>query len=649
MRQVSKVEAMKAQRLIQSIARNFDCAAQPHASNVPSTSSLPAPRLHSSPVKARTLLPAAPSSGRDKVKCPALRNQFLPCALQWLGSIVTAAFVFGLSSGTVKADPRPNHGQGSVMRFEVHDVFLTASGVHDNPYVTITAEVEIIEPDGHTRRQSLLFWDGGQTWRFRFAPDKIGLWRWSVTSSDPALNGRSGQFECLESNLRGSIQPVPGWGNHFQYQNGEHMWFLGDTAWSYILDNAEEKLDRSAAERYAVNRASQGFNAIHLMMLSEIGWSNRGGAPWSDISTEVINPGYFQEADERIAFANSKGLVTGLVLGWSDKGHQPFYSWHNFPSGEARERYTRYIAARYSAYNVYFIVAGEWEIEARAQRTSKETVRRQFIDIGEILRASDPQRRMIGIHPIAKTSNGGSSRDFNRDTKWMDFGDYQQNYIRLHENILESRIFGKPVINGEYAYWLRDSNGDGLVDKDHSANLESIRAASWDIVMAGGYLVAGFGSTYLGGARSFTPFLPDDPRNEPWLGQLAHIKSFFSELEYWKLEPRDQLLSCEQNRTADRWSQLKLGDRTSNLRTAPETTYWCLTDLDKTYVVYVRGITKPVNLELAKGGLHSWRVELFDPRSGTRSSMPPPASHSLSYSFHPPDAQDWIVVVHAND
>lgn len=112
-------------------------------------------------------------------------------------------------------------------------------------------------------------------------------------------------------------------------------------------------------------------------------------------------------------------------------------------------------------------------------------MRRQFIDIGEILRASDPQRRMIGIHPIAKTSNGGSSRDFNRDTKWMDFGDYQQNYVRLHENILESRIFKKPVINGEYAYWLRDNNGDGLVDKDHSANLESIRAASWDIVMAG--------------------------------------------------------------------------------------------------------------------------------------------------------------------
>lgn len=580
---------------------------------------------------------------------PGFLKLFQRYGLPGLRSMATAAAVIFMASASVKADPRPSGGQDSVMRFGVHEVALKASGVHRNPYVEITTEVKLIEPDGYTQRHSLLFWDGGQTWRFRFAPDKTGPWRWEVTSSDPELNGKSGQFECVESNLRGSILATPGEGHHFQYQNGERMWFLGDTAWSYVMDNDAENLDRSAAERYAVNRASQGFNAIHLMMLSEIGWSNRGGAPWSDISTEVINPGYFQEADERIAFANSKGLVTGLVLAWADKGHQPFYSWNNFPSQEARKRYARYIAARYGAYNVYFIVAGEWGIEARAQHTSKETVRRQFIDIGEALRAADPQHRMIGIHPNGEMTRGGSSREFNRDAKWMDFGDYEQNYVRLHENILESRIYGKPVINGEYAYWLRDNNGDGLVDKNHSATLESIRAASWDIVMGGGYLVTGFGSTYLGGARSFTPFLPDDPRNEPWLRQLAHIKSFFSALEYWKLEPRDQLLSCEENRTADRWSQLKLGDRTSNLRTAPETTYWCLTDLDKTYVVYVRGITKPVNLELAKGGLHSWRVELFDPRSGTRSSMPPPASHSLSYSFHPPDAQDWIVVVHAND
>lgn len=578
-----------------------------------------------------------------------MSKRFIPSVIQSLGSLAVAAFVICLGFGVANAEPRPNGGQGTVLRFDVHEVSLTASGIHDNPYVAITAQVEIIEPDGHSRRQSLLFWDGGQTWRFRFAPDRVGLWQWQVKSSDPALNGRNGQFECMESNLRGSIQPMPGRGNHFQYQNGERMWFLGDTAWSYILDNAEEKLDRSSAERYAANRASQGFNAIHLMLLSEIGWGNRGGAPWSDISSEMINPDYFREADERIAFANSKGLVTGLVLGWSDKGHQPFYSWHNFPSREARERYTRYIASRYSAYDVYFIVAGEWEIEARAQRSSRETVRRQFIDIGEILRASDPQRRMIGIHPIAKTSNGGSSRDFNRDTKWMDFGDYQQNYVRLHENILESRIFKKPVINGEYAYWLRDNNGDGLVDKDHSANLESIRAASWDIVMAGGYLVAGFGSTYLGGARSFTVFLPDDPRNEPWLEQLAHIKSFFSAIEYWKLEPHDHLLSCEANRTADRQSLSKLGERTANLRTAPTTTYWCLTDLEKTYVVYVRGTTKSVNLDLGKSGRHSWHIDLFNPRNGSWKTMPPLTATRQSYSFSPPDDQDWIAVLNADD
>jgi hypothetical protein len=150
----------------------------------------------------------------------------------------------------------------------------------------------------------------------RFAPDKVGTWKWTVKSADAGLNGKSGSFECVPSSRRGSIQTMAGAPRHFQYQNGERMWFMGDTAWAYVTDSVEEKHDRSTAERYLSNRADQGFNAIHFMLISEAGWGNRGGPPWTDIASERINPAYFQEADHRIAFANAKDVVTGVVVAW---------------------------------------------------------------------------------------------------------------------------------------------------------------------------------------------------------------------------------------------------------------------------------------------------------------------------------------------
>jgi hypothetical protein len=82
---------------------------------------------------------------------------------------------------------------------------------------------------------------------------------------------------------------------------------------------------------------------------------------------------------------------------------------------------------------------------------------------------------------------GALFREFN-EARWMDFGDYQQNYADLHTRALESRRLGKPVVNSEYGYLLRDQNGDAVPDKDNSTSLESMRFATWDIVMAGAYV-----------------------------------------------------------------------------------------------------------------------------------------------------------------
>jgi hypothetical protein len=484
-----------------------------------------------------------------------------------------------------------------------------------------------------------MFWDGGATWRFRFSPEQVGTWKWSVKSRDAGLNGKTGSFEVVASRRPGSIRPMKGFPQHFERQDGKPFWFLGDTAWALFTDKADEKHDRAAALRYIDTRAGQGINVLHSMLLSEAGWGNQGGLPWEDLSAEKLNPGYWREVDLRLAHANAKQVVCGLALAWGDKRKQEPFAWRMFPSVEARKRYARYIAARYSAYDVYFIVSGEWHGEVRTRPSTEEAVRQEFIAIGDALAEADLHDRMVAIHPMTQH---GSVREFNA-AKWMTFGDYQQNYRDLHGRVLESLAVGNalrgvpgPVVNSEYGYFLRDQSGDGVPDKDNSTSAAAMRHATWDIVMAGGYVVTGFGTTYFGGNRDPGPFDLDARKNDVWEAQLGHLRRVFLPLPWWKLEPHDELLSCE----TPRGKEGKEFDQTA----PPAATYWCLAESGKQYVVYVRGLKERVSLAVeSRGPLAAMQ---FNPRTGERKELGEVAN-VFRFTYRPPDEEDWVVLLGA--
>ena len=43
-----------------------------------------------------------------------------------------------------------------------------------------------------------MFWDGGKTWKARFAPPAAGEWTWSTASQDPGLDGATGKIQVVE-------------------------------------------------------------------------------------------------------------------------------------------------------------------------------------------------------------------------------------------------------------------------------------------------------------------------------------------------------------------------------------------------------------------------------------------------------------------
>lgn len=505
--------------------------------------------------------------------------------------------------------------------YSVFEESFTAGDSYRNPYVELRAAATLLRPDGEKWRIPL-FWDGERTWKMRVSPDQPGAWSYTVRSSDSDLDGKQGRFQCVPSGNHGGIMPMRGHPYHFQHQDGTPFWFFGDTAWRAFSIDPAEHLERSDVNHYVDVRAGQGFNYIHTDLTGTggiVAGVNEEGPMFYDVREEVVNPRYFQAVDTRLRYMNSKGITSGIVLAWG----RGYPSWRSFASDEARLRYARYVTARYGAHNVVFIATGEWGyIKDRTDL---------WRAIGSAISTTDPHGRMVGIHPGVA---GAISSETFADDDWCSFGDYQQAYFApggreatgeqrdtLHDFFLDTRDHNKPIVHAEYGYFLRDRNGDGKVDKPHSHTRRSFRRVSWTLVMAGGYIVTGFGSTYFGGWRDPGRFNVDDPRNDAVEGDLVRLRDFFTALEWWKLAPRDSLVS------------------------APEGYQYCLADAGRTFVVYTSGTTA-ARLDPGGTAAAGYSVIRYDPRSGARTRLPDGAG-ARPITLSSPDKQDWVFLVKA--
>jgi hypothetical protein len=506
---------------------------------------------------------------------------------------------------------------GEVARFGMIELSAQAAREYESPLAEVSAEAVLTRPDGG-RWAIPLFWDGDRTWRFRISPDLEGQWTWQINSTDAGLNGTRGGFRCVGSKLRGSIRPMEGFPRHFEYQDGTRFWFFGDTNWRLFCSHDEKKLNRDTVRHYIDVRARQGYNYIHADMLGYVARPsavNEGGPAFLDKGQEKPNPAYFREADGRLRYLNDKGITCGLIFAWG----QGDVSWPRFAGDEARLRYARYLTARYAAFNTVLIVAGEWQF----MKDRKDL----FRQMGQEVRRADPHGRMIAIHPGPGIESNGDLAD----EPWMSFAEYLQAYQvggnreatdvdrdKLYRYVLQFRGKSAPLVNSEYAYFLRDQNFDGKVDKPNSHTRETFRRASWMMPMAGAYLVTGFGTTYFGGHRDAGIFDVDAERNRPAETDLEHLRRFFNALEWWRFSPDRTLAAAEKPGYA-----------------------YCLADEGRAYVVYVSGAER-ATLDLGKAGpAGDWQVRRYDPREGRFQELPIVDGRAV-IELALPDRQDWV-------
>jgi len=513
----------------------------------------------------------------------------------------------------------------------------------------------------------------------RFSPDVIGTWNWSVKSSDPGLNRTNGSFNCISSTNHGGITAMTGYPYHFQYQDGTPYWLFGDTQWESFADDPAQGLDARTVSNYFTLRAGQGYNYVHteiigLVRASQIDAKGQEQPAFHDYRAERMNPVYFNEVDARLRQANSLGITLGLIL------MEPYFTpaaridpafrydnrcWMSFPDEAARLRYARYVVARYSAFNVLFLLTLEWGPAAKP--IPRNECIAMFNRIGTEVQNHDPHQRLRGLHD----DNGTLPNDF-YESAWNTLGQYCQhsgsdyrypwydgctppsdancrgrfatpkNRQTLHDELKEVRLNrnrNRPVINGEYAYYLRRGvpAHPTVVNRGHSHDRATFRKAAWVLSMAGTYIVPGFWRTYYGGwAGRGTPFRPDDPEAFPAIKDLQTLHTLFTRREdgtrrsWWKLVLQDDVVASEPN-PAD----------------GSQGRSYCLADAGQSYVVYTEN-TRATALSLSGTPHATYRVTQFDPRTGKRTLLDTSVKDGTTFKLVSPDTEDWVFEAQKN-
>jgi len=370
------------------------------------------------------------------------------------------------------------------------------AAAHPNPYLSVELEAEFRSPRYRTFRMPG-FWDGGRRLVIRFAPTDPGDWVFRINSNIQRFDEKEGRITATASDSPGFLKAanVHHWAFVHELVQTPHLW-MGDTLYSFPF------LPRDLFEQIIDARARQKFNHLRGVILS------RAEEPAKSFPTpDQPNPDHFREVDQRILYMNRKGILADLVLGF-DENH--LAKW--FPTWQQRERYIRYVVARYSAMNVTWQGVQEFEEYENGRELLKQ--------MGLLLKKLDPYGHPRSTHTLA------SSAPLLGDG-WMDYVVYQSSSDAL--GAIEHQLYPAPFVNSEFAY---ENSGAGQTHPHH-VDTDTFRRRLWNASMNGQYPTFGNTGTY--GGRNLG--VDSKYLDSPGARQMTGWFDFFSRTRHWELEP----------------------------------------------------------------------------------------------------------------
>jgi hypothetical protein len=557
---------------------------------------------------------------------------------------------------TAIAAPRFEHSTHRVECFDFVEVTLHLDAPPaGNPFTDATLTGEF-GPAGVAPLKVDGFCDSpdGRVFRIRFMPSRPGAHRYAVTFRQGGeTREHAGTFTARRGGRPGPVRVDPAHPFHFIRGGTGRHWFWNGTTTYQILAWDDATIARS------VDRLARlGVNRLRVAICGRTKDGTRWNEPlvrrtdrfqfkmepWvaarpdsqEDPGFDVtrFNVAFFRKAERLLRRARERDVIVSVIfyVDGADKGVDPFGKARM--GGEDERRYYRYVAARFSAFaNVMWDVTNEYHLfrdEAWVNR------------MGAFLKECDPYDHLASVH--------GHGRFPFRAEPWADFALFQSwdehgGYRFMLNNRREQLAAGRPMpqINEEYGYEDHYPYPWGQARLWPSRTADTRRRLAWEMTMAGGYQTTGERANTGTGAGLDTGGGWINGRGDDTMTMLVgygHLRRFFEGFDWWKLEPRPDLLRLppEPKRAAPA-NQPDAAPPVPALHPQPV----CLAEPGRRYVIYLpQGGTVTVNL--APGG---YRARWFNPRAGTfrKPAFKAPAGEWTSPPA--PDAEDWVLLLEA--
>ncbi len=350
------------------------------------------------------------------------------------------------------------------------ELTFQAARPHADPFNDVSLDVVFTDPAGKAFRVPA-FWDGGDTWKARYASPTVGQHKYQTACSDTTdtgLNGVAGTVAITPYTgdnslfLHGPVR-VAADKRHLEYADGTPFFWLGDTWWMGLAHRLHWPED---FQQLAADRKQKGFTVVQIvaglypdMPPFDPRGANDAGFPWEK-DYKRIRPEYFDAADKKLQYLVSQGISPCLVGAW---GY--FMPWMGVDRMKA---HWRYLIARYGAYPMFWCAAGEANLPYYLVKGFPYDDREQVHKWTEVLRyirATDPFRHPLTLHPTA--INQYTSRHATDDAALLDFDMLQTPHGQREAGIVAVAAMRQsyaakpmmPVIDGEASYEML---GDSL-------------------------------------------------------------------------------------------------------------------------------------------------------------------------------------------
>ena len=565
-------------------------------------------------------------------------------------SMVLVLFSLGFSAHAAGAATAPRTlgtvvADYAVAQWRVVEIPLTSTAAYADPFADVQVSATFHGPGGITVHRPA-FWDGGPTWKVRFAPTQTGTWTMTTSASNHADLGLDHVTKTIAAvpytgslaiYKHGFVAPSAD-GHYLQYADSTPFLYLGDTHW--VLPH--ERFDTSNAPgvrsqfKYVVDkRVHQGFTVYQ----SEPIWQPHGSSdldahthygpdeePVADLTDgmQATDLAGFHNLDRKFAYIADAGLVhANAMISWVGQPHQ-------FPSAMTPDfmtRMARYWDARYGAYPVIWTIGQEIDKDFYG-RYAGSAMAPWTAAIEELDRVDDynhpimPHQENIGSTTSQNSRFAGAPWHDGFASQWQSTDDWNVQVAKDYWGT------GQPTVAYETPYedfWTDSRHALSAFYKSYLLGMRGYGygvSGVWNDVYSAPGQPLDAGTAYELPARYQWWF---DGANRATGDELTFGVQFFRGLKWWQLAPRFDDRS---------WSDFTSGNN------------FLASDGNRTYVaLFADGTTQTGRLK-GMDPRHYYTTTWFNPRTGARTKIDDRAE-ALDGSWTvptKPTTDDWVLL-----